>query len=101
MFLGVGEYDHDHQSHYDKSAYKLLDHGCHSSGCAISSWHLRQWEGQNERRSGTGNPQALPRHQSVCRHLGTDAGRVPAGDPSSSKASSILIARNTIEASAN
>jgi hypothetical protein len=31
MFLGVGKHDHEKQSHYDKSLYELLDHGCHST----------------------------------------------------------------------
>ena len=31
MFLGVGKRDHDNQSHYDKSDYDVLHHGCHST----------------------------------------------------------------------
>jgi hypothetical protein len=34
MLLGIGKHAHDNQSHYDKSGYDVLQHGCHSMGLA-------------------------------------------------------------------
>jgi hypothetical protein len=31
MFLGISKHAHDNQSHYDKSGYEVLQHGCHST----------------------------------------------------------------------
>ena len=34
MFLGVSHHAHDNESHYDKSGYEVLHHGCNSTGLA-------------------------------------------------------------------
>jgi hypothetical protein len=34
MFLGISKHAHDNQSHYDKSGYEVLQHGCHSTELA-------------------------------------------------------------------
>jgi hypothetical protein len=34
MFLGISKHAHDNQSHYDKSGYDVLQHGCRSTGLA-------------------------------------------------------------------
>ena len=34
MFLGISKHAHDNQSHYDKSGYEILHHGCDSTGLA-------------------------------------------------------------------
>jgi hypothetical protein len=34
MFLCVSHYAHDNESHYDKSDYEVLRHGCNSTGLA-------------------------------------------------------------------
>jgi hypothetical protein len=32
MLLGIRKHAHDNPSHYDKSSYDVLQHGCHSTG---------------------------------------------------------------------
>jgi hypothetical protein len=32
VLLGIRKHAHDNQSHYDKSSYDVLQHGCHSTG---------------------------------------------------------------------
>jgi hypothetical protein len=41
MFLGISKYAHGNQSHYDKSGYDVLQHGCHSTGLARSEVDFR------------------------------------------------------------
>ena len=47
MLLGVGKYDHDDHSHYDKSFYERLNHGWHPNRLApLDSGHYDEHHGR-------------------------------------------------------